>query len=199
MALVDFVVNFVLVLVVLFYFMRDWNRLMLRIAEMVPRRWHPQFVSLFGEIDGVLGQFCGPAAGHAADGRVLHDRAVAGRARLCPVRRDDRGPADVRALPGVITGVALATLTGILQFDSYADSCGCGAFSWPATCSKARARAAPRRRSHRPASRRRALRAARFRQLFGFFGVLLAVPRRIAARVAAPHARRYLDSGMYNA
>ncbi len=137
MALVDFVVNFVLVLVVLFYFMRDWNRLMLRIAEMVPRPWHPQFVSLFGEIDGVLGQFCGPAAGHAADGRVLHDRAVAGRLDYALSVGMIAGLLTFVPYLGVITGVALATLTGILQFDSYADSCGCGAFSWPATCSKA--------------------------------------------------------------
>lgn len=202
MALVDFVVNFVLVLVVLFYFMRDWNRLMLRIAEMVPRRWYPRFVSLFGEIDGVLGQFLrGQLLVMLLMGAfytialwlvgldyALSVGMIAGLLTFVPYL-------------GVITGVALATLTGILQFDGYADLMWVwgvfvagnvleGYVLVPLLVGD--------RIGLHPVAVLFALLA--FGQLFGFFGVLLAVPASASLLVWLRHMRgRYLDSGMYNA
>lgn len=201
MALVDFAVNFVLVLVVLFYFMRDWNRLTALIGEMVPRRWYPQFVALFGEIDGVLGQFLrGQLLVMLLMGAfytialwlvgldyALSVGMIAGLVTFVPYL-------------GVITGVALATLTGILQFD------GLTGLMWvwavfvlgnvlegyvlvPLLVGE--------RIGLHPVAVLFALLA--FGQLFGFFGVLLAVPASASLLVWLRHMRgRYLGSGMYN-
>lgn len=202
MALVDFVVNFVLVLVVLFYFMRDWNRLTLGISEVVPRRWHPQFVALFSEIDEVLGQFLrGQLMVMLLMGAfytialwlvgldyALSVGMIAGLVTFVPYL-------------GVITGVALATLTGLLQFDDMMR------LTWvwgvfvlgnvlegyvfvPLLVGE--------RIGLHPVAVIFALLA--FGQLFGFFGVLLAVPASASLLVWLRHVRRsYLGSGMYNA
>jgi len=184
------------------YFMRDWNRLTLRAAEMLPRRWYPQFVALFGEIDGVLGQFLrGQLLVMLLMGAfytialwlvgldyALSVGMIAGLVTFVPYL-------------GVITGVALATLTGILQFDSFADLVWVwgvfvlgnileGYVLVPMLVGE--------RIGLHPVAVLFALLA--FGQLFGFFGVLLAVPVSASLLVWLRHMRgRYLGSGMYNA
>jgi predicted PurR-regulated permease PerM len=202
MALVDFIVNFVLVLVVLFYFLRDWNRIMLSISDMVPRRWHPQFVALFTEIDEVLGQllrgqlmvmllmgaFYTIALWLVGLDYALSVGMIAGLVTFVPYL-------------GVITGVALATLTGLLQFNDMTQL----AWVWgvfvlgnvlegyvfvPMLVGE--------RIGLHPVTVIFALLA--FGQLFGFFGVLLAVPVSASLLVWLRHVRRrYLGSGLYNA
>ncbi|MGE5526374.1 MAG: AI-2E family transporter [Rhodospirillaceae bacterium] len=202
MALVDFVVNFVLVLVVLFYFMRDWNRLMLSISEMVPRRWYAQFVALFTEINEVLGQFLRGqlfvmllmgafytiALWLVGLDYALSVGMIAGLVTFVPYL-------------GVITGVALATLTGLLQFDNMSQLVWVwgvfvlgnvleGYVFVPMLVGE--------RIGLHPVAVIFALLA--FGQLFGFFGVLLAVPVSASLLVWLRHLRRgYLGSGMYNA
>lgn len=202
MALVDFIVNFVLVLVVLFYFLRDWNRVMPSISEMVPRRWHPQFVALFTEIDEVLGQFLrGQLMVMLLMGAfytialwlvgldyALSVGMIAGLVTFVPYL-------------GVITGVALATLTGLLQFNDMTQLFWVwgvfvlgnvleGYVFVPMLVGE--------RIGLHPVAVIFALLA--FGQLFGFFGVLLAVPVSASLLVWLRHVRRrYLGSGMYNA
>ena len=55
--LVGFFTAVLLVPVVLFYFLRDWHRIVARLDELVPRRLHPEAAKIFGEIDSVLGEF----------------------------------------------------------------------------------------------------------------------------------------------
>jgi len=57
MAIVEFFVNLLLVPVVLFYLLRDWDQLAKRIDKMIPRYWHSQVVALTHETDGILAQF----------------------------------------------------------------------------------------------------------------------------------------------
>lgn len=202
LALVNVVVDAALVLVVLFYFLRDWTRLTTHITRMVPRRWHARFVALFREIDEVLGQFLRGqlmvmllmgafyTAGLWLVGLdyALSVGMIAGLVTFVPYL-------------GVITGVALATLTGVLQFE------GMTGLLWvwlvfalgnvlegyvlvPLLVGD--------RVGLHPVVVIFALLA--FGQLFGFFGVLLAVPASASLLVWLRHMRRrYLDSGMYNA
>jgi predicted PurR-regulated permease PerM len=201
MALVDFIVNFVLVLVVLFYFMRDWNRMMVSISEIIPRRWHPQVVALFTEIDEVIGQFLrGQLMVMLLMGAfytialwlvgldyALSVGMIAGLVTFVPYL-------------GVITGVALATLTGLLQFSDMTQLVWVwgvfvlgnvleGYVFVPLLVGE--------RIGLHPVAVIFALLA--FGQLFGFFGVLLAVPVSASLLVWLRHVRRrYLGSGMYN-
>lgn len=202
MALLDFVVNFVLVLVVLFYFMRDWNRLTLAVSDMVPRRWHPQFVAIFSEIDEVLGQFLrGQLMVMLLMGAfytvglwlvgldyALSVGMIAGLVTFVPYL-------------GVITGVALATLTGLLQFGDVTQLVWIWAVFAAGNVLEGYVfvpSLVGERIGLHPVAVIFALLA--FGQLFGFFGVLLAVPVSASLLVWLRHVRRrYLVSGMYNA
>ncbi|MCL2873176.1 MAG: AI-2E family transporter [Betaproteobacteria bacterium] len=55
--LLSVVINIVLIPVVMFYLLRDWDRLLQSIDELVPRRWHGKTAEIAGQINAVLGEF----------------------------------------------------------------------------------------------------------------------------------------------
>jgi len=55
--LLAIIVNIVLIPVVMFYLLRDWNKIVKRIDELLPRRWLPTVRTLAREIDRVLAEF----------------------------------------------------------------------------------------------------------------------------------------------
>jgi len=57
MALVNWVMNLVLIPVVAFYLLRDWDLIIERVRELLPRRMEPTVASLAGESNLVLGAF----------------------------------------------------------------------------------------------------------------------------------------------
>lgn len=57
MAMVAFVANLVLVPVVTFYLLRDWDIVVKKIHDLLPRKWEPTIVKLAKESDVVLGAF----------------------------------------------------------------------------------------------------------------------------------------------
>jgi predicted PurR-regulated permease PerM len=57
LALVGWAANMVLIPVVTFYLLRDWDRLMAGIRELFPRAWEPTMVALVRESDEVLAGF----------------------------------------------------------------------------------------------------------------------------------------------
>lgn len=57
MAVVGFVVNLALLPVVLFYVLRDWDNIVESVDSMVPRRFHDTVTTLAREIDAVLSEF----------------------------------------------------------------------------------------------------------------------------------------------
>jgi predicted PurR-regulated permease PerM len=57
LALFGWLVNLVLIPVVAFYLLRDWQGLIGRIDQMLPRDWAPTIRQLAGESDAVLGAF----------------------------------------------------------------------------------------------------------------------------------------------
>lgn len=55
--LVSILVNLALIPVVMFYLLRDWKRIVERIDELVPRRWQTKLRQIAREIDVVLAEF----------------------------------------------------------------------------------------------------------------------------------------------
>lgn len=201
LVLLAFFVNLVLVPVVLFYFLRDWNVLVARVDEAIPRRWHGQVGVIAREIDEVLGQFLrgqllvmlGMSLFYtlglwlAGLDYALSVGMLAGLVTFVPYL-------------GVIIGVALATLTGLLQFGELAPLMWVWAVFVAANLLEGYVLVpwlVGERIGLHPVAVIFALLA--FGQLFGFFGVLLALPVSAALLVWLRHVRRnYLESGMYN-
>ena len=57
LAVLGFLVNLALLPVVLFYVLRDWDVLVGKVARTVPRSWYPKVREIAGEIDVVLSEF----------------------------------------------------------------------------------------------------------------------------------------------
>ena len=55
--LLSILINLVLVPVVMFYLLRDWNRIVARLDELLPRRWERKIRQIARDIDGVLAEF----------------------------------------------------------------------------------------------------------------------------------------------
>jgi predicted PurR-regulated permease PerM len=50
-------VNLALIPVVMFYLLRDWNMILARLDDLLPRRWGPKVRSIAREVDTVLAEF----------------------------------------------------------------------------------------------------------------------------------------------
>ena len=50
-------VNLALIPVVMFYLLRDWNMILDRVDDLLPRRWGPKVRTVAREVDGVLAEF----------------------------------------------------------------------------------------------------------------------------------------------
>ncbi|MDI1309209.1 MAG: AI-2E family transporter [Methylotenera sp.] len=57
LALVGIIANILLLPVVLFYLLRDWDIFVARIGQLIPREWHDKTVAMVSEIDQVLAEF----------------------------------------------------------------------------------------------------------------------------------------------
>lgn len=200
LAVLGFVVTLVLVPVVLFYFLRDWNAIVTGIDALVPRRWHDRVTLLAREVDAVLGQFL------RGQLLVMLGMGMFYTVGLWAVGLDFALSVGMLAglvtfVPylGVITGVVLATLTGALQFQEWSQL----GWVWGVFVAGNLLEGyvlvpwlVGDRIGLHPVAVIFALLA--FGSLFGFFGVLLALPVSAALLVWARHLRRdYLASGMY--
>jgi predicted PurR-regulated permease PerM len=56
-AIIHWAINLLLVPVVLFYLLRDWHGMVGRIEQLIPRDWHEKSVTIAQEIDAVLAEF----------------------------------------------------------------------------------------------------------------------------------------------
>lgn len=202
LALIALLVNLILVPVVLFYFLRDWNRLVEHVEVVIPRPWHDRVVGIVREIDEVLGQFLRGqltvmllmalfyAAGLWLAGLdyALSVGLIAGLVTFVPYL-------------GVIVGVTLATLTGLLQFGDPMSLVWVWAVFIAGNLLEGYVlvpKLVGERIGLHPVAVIFALLA--FGQLFGFFGVLLALPVSAALVVWLRHLRAsYLSSRVYGA
>ncbi|HNP51851.1 MAG TPA: AI-2E family transporter [Nitrosomonas nitrosa] len=121
-AILDFLMNLLLVPVVLFYLLRDWNTLILHLYQWIPPFWHAQVYPLMKETDRVLAEFL---RGQVAVIILMSIFFVTG---LWLVNLEFALPIGLLAgilvfVPylGAIVGLALATFAAVMQFQEWTD------------------------------------------------------------------------------
>ena len=200
LALLGLLGKLVLTPLVLFFFMRDWEDMITHAAALVPRNMYQTVSGLLKEIDAVLGEFL------RGQLLVMLLMAIFYTIALWIVGLDYALSVGLLAgcltfVPylGVISGVLLATFTGILQFGDLTHLVWIwvvfvignvleGSVFVPWLVGD--------RIGLHPVAVIFALLA--FGQLFGFTGILMALPASAALFVWLRHVRiRYLASGMY--
>ncbi|MGH9875866.1 MAG: AI-2E family transporter [Pyrinomonadaceae bacterium] len=201
LVLAEFVIDLVLVPVVLFYLLRDWDLMIAQIGETIPMRAREETISMARDVDKVLGQFL---RGQLSVMLLQSAFYVAG---LWLVGLDFALPIGIVAglltfVPylGAIVGFVLATLAGLIQFQSFGGLIpvwivfflgqlleGMVVTPW----------LVGDRIGLHPVLVIFALLA--FGQLFGFFGVLLALPASAALVVGFKYLhQKYTDSALYS-
>ncbi len=200
MAIVEFFVNLVLVPVVLFYLLRDWNLIIAQIDAMIPRYWHEAISILAGETDRVLAEFL---RGQLS---VIFIMSISYIGGLWIVGLEFALPIGLVAgilvfVPylGMIVGLTLATFAAFIQFQEWAGVIPVwivfaigqlleGMIITPLLVGE--------RIGLHPVVVIFALLA--FGQLFGFFGILLALPVSAVLLVWLRYVQHsYLKSNLY--
>lgn len=176
--LLTFLMNLVLVPVVLFYLLRDWNNLIRQIGELIPPVWQKQFFTLSKETDSVLAEFM---RGQTAVIAIMSIYYVTG---LWLVKLEFALPIGLISgilvfIPylGTITGLALASLAAIMQFQDWSGVITVWAVVGSGQLLESMLitpRLVGERIGLHPVAVIFALLA--FGQLFGFIGILLALP-----------------------
>ena len=202
MALLGFVVNLILVPLVLFYLLRDWRAILGRAEHLIPRHLHERAMAIFTEIDAVLAEFL---RGQLLVMLVMSFYYVgalwlAGLESALPIGLIT-GLLVFIPYVGAITGFVLGTVAALLQFGTLAGV----AWLWLAFGVGQLLEGmvitpwlVGERIGLHPVAVIFALLA--FGQVFGFFGVLLALPASAALLVGLRHLRAaYLASPLYNA
>ena len=192
--------NRLLVPVVLFYLLRDWNALLARIDGLLPRRWHAQFGVIAREVDAVLAEFLRGQIAVMLLMSVFYVLALwlAGLEFALPIGIIT-GMLVFVPYVGMLTGLVLATLVALMQFPSVSGvipvwiALGIGQALEGMLVTPL---LVGQRIGLHPVAVIFALLA--FGQIFGFFGVLLALPASAALLVGLRHlGRHYLDSSLY--
>lgn len=193
--------NLVMVPLVLFYLLYDWNRMLARMQITVPRRWLEKTLQLARDMDQMLSQYLRGQLLVMGVLAVYYAIAltIAGFEIALPVGIFT-GLAVFIPYIGFATGLALALLAALLQFG---DWYGFGAVALIYGVGQIvesfylTPRLVGERIGLHPLAVIFALLA--FGQLFGFFGVLLALPVSAILSVAMRELRQsYLTSTLYN-
>ncbi len=200
-AVLGWLATFILIPVVLFYLLLDWHTLLARMANNVPRRWLAKVRSLAKETDALLAQYL---RGQLA---VMLSLALFYSITLTLVGLDVALPIGI--ITGLLSfipylgfglGLVLAMLAGILQFSSLQGIVLVGAVYGIGQILESfvlTPRLVGERIGLSPLIVIFALLA--FGELFGFVGVLVALPASAILSVAYKHVRRaYLHSSFYN-
>ncbi|MDR3425960.1 MULTISPECIES: AI-2E family transporter [Silvimonas] len=199
-AFIGLMANVFLTPVVLFYFLRDGDKFSPRVLELVPRRWDRRFRGFLVEIDDVLSEFLRGQLTVMLVMCVIYSGGLylAGLNAALPVGIVS-GLLTFIPYLGSGTGMVLATLAAAGQFGSVVGIGLClvvflvgmaleGNLITPYLVGD--------RIGLHPVAVIFALMA--FGQLFGFVGVLLALPMAAILQVGLRHLRRhYLDSDVY--
>ena len=200
-ALVGWMATLFLIPIVLFYLLLDWHGLRHRLAETVPRRWSALVGDMAAEADGLLAQYL--------RGQLLVMLLLAAYYSVALAIAGFDVALPVGMLTGLLVfipyvgfglGLLLAIIAAVLQFDGWqglgavAAVYGAGQFieSFYLT-----PRLVGERIGLHPLTVIFALLA--FGQLFGFVGILLALPASAILSVVFGRLRRhYLNSSFYN-
>ena len=200
LALIAFFVNVLLVPVVLFFLLRDWNPLVARIDAMIPRHMHKRARTIFAEIDAVLAEFLRGQLIVMLIMSVYYSVALSatGLEFALPIGIIT-GLLVIVPYIGAFTGILLGTIAAVLQFDSMSGvawvwlAFGIGQLTEGMAVTPL---LVGERIGLHPVAVIFALLA--FGQVFGFFGVLLALPASAALLVALRHMKAaYLAGSLY--
>ena len=199
-AIIGIFVNLMLIPVAMFYLLRDWDELLAHLDALIPRHWHDKVHEIGGEVDGVLAEFL---RGQIA---VMLLMSAFYSLVLWLVGLEFALPIGIVAgmlvfIPylGMITGLTLATLAAAMQFTEFSSVL----WVWAAFAAGQLLEGTlitpwlvGERIGLHPLAVIFALLAAG--QVFGFFGVLLALPLSATLLVGLRHGKAsYLSSSMY--
>jgi len=199
-ALFALLMNLLLLPVVLFYLLRDWEVILEKLAGLIPLRMKARVEKIMAEVDGVLAEFLRGQLSVMGLMSIYYVAALG----LCGL--EFSLPIGLLAgmlvfVPylGMVSGLALATLAAAMQFDELTRvvivwaAFGVGQLLEGMVVTPW---LVGERIGLHPLAVIFALLA--FGQLFGFFGVLLALPLSAVLLVALRHARDgYLASHLY--
>ncbi|MSQ55880.1 MAG: AI-2E family transporter [Betaproteobacteria bacterium] len=200
LTLIGFLVNVLLIPVVLFYLMRDWNGFLAKLDGLIPRRWHAKAREIAAETDAVLAEFLRGQIAVIIVMSAFYSLGLwlTGLEFFLPIGIIT-GILVFVPYVGALTGLALATLAALMQFGATAG------LVWVLVVYAAGQALegmvvtpwlVGQRIGLHPVAVIFAILA--FGQLFGFFGVLLALPASAALLVALRHLhRRYYASALY--
>jgi len=200
LALLAFAVNVLLIPVVLFFLLRDWNGLVRSVDAMIPRHLHKRARQIFGEIDAVLAEFLRGQVIVMLVMSVYYCTALwaTGLEFALPIGVIT-GLLVIVPYIGAATGILLGVIAAAMQFGSLAG------VAWVALAFAigqalegmvVTPLLVGERIGLHPVAVIFALLA--FGQVFGFFGVLLALPASAALLVALRHVQRaYLGGPLY--
>lgn len=199
-ALLGIAVNVMLIPVVLFFLLRDWRGIVARAEHLIPRHQVDRARAILTEIDAVLAEFLRGQVLVMLVMSVFFVTALwlAGLEFALPIGLLT-GMLVFIPYVGAIAGFALGTIAALLQFGTLAQI----AWIWIAFAAGQALESmvvtpwlVGERIGLHPVAVIFALLA--FGQLFGFFGILLALPASAALLVALRHLRRgYLESSLY--
>jgi predicted PurR-regulated permease PerM len=202
LALLGFLLDLILVPLVLFYLLRDWHAILARAGHLIPRQLHDRARAIFAEIDAVLAEFLRGQLLVMLVMSLYYVGALwlAGLEFALPIGLIT-GLLVFIPYVGAITGFVLGTIAALLQFGSFAGI----AWVWLAFALGQLLEGmvvtpwlVGERIGLHPVAVVFALLA--FGQVFGFFGVLLALPAGAALLVGLRHVRNaYLESPLYGA
>jgi predicted PurR-regulated permease PerM len=199
-ALVGLAVNLLLAPVVMFYLLLDWHGMMARMGGIIPRPWHAKLISVMNDIDAVLSQYL--------RGQILVMALLAAYYCLALWLADIPSALSIGVVTGLLvfipylgfaTGLILALLVATLQFAGWEPIIvvlvvyGIGQFLESFLLTPF---LVGERIGLHPLVVIFALMA--FGQIFGFFGVLAALPASAALLVGLREVRvLYLASRFY--
>lgn len=200
LALLGWVANLVLIPVVTFYLLRDWDVLVERIRHVLPRGWEATVVRLARDSDAVLGAFLrGQLLVMLALGLVYASGLWMVGLDLALLIGVIAGLVSFVPYLGFIVGIVAATVAGWLQFHEFMPLLGVVAVFGVGQLLEGMwltPKLVGDRIGLHPVAVIFAIMAGG--QLFGFVGVLLALPVASVVMVLLRHAhQRYLDSELY--
>lgn len=195
LALLGVIANLLLIPVLLFYMLRDWDRTTAHLADWIPVPLKPKTIAIAQEIDRVLSEFV------RGQVMVILVMCVFYSAGLWLAGLDYAlavglisGILVFVPYMGVIVGVLLGTLAGLAQFGSLAGLLpiwGVFAIGQLLEGMAVTPWLVGERVGLHPVAVIFALMA--FGQLFGFVGILVAIPAAAASLVALRHLKAQLD------
>jgi phosphoribosylaminoimidazole-succinocarboxamide synthase len=200
LAVLGVVINLLLIPVVMFYLLKDWDVIVARVAALVPRPWMATATRVARSMDAVVGEFLRGQLAVMALLALYHGIAlwVLGLDYALPIGILT-GLLSFVPFLGIGLGVTLALLVALLQFGDW------GGVAWVAGIFMVgqliegyviTPRIVGERVGLHPVAVIFAL--AAFGQLFGFVGVLLAVPLAAVLLVALRELRGvYEQSSLY--